>query len=99
MIDQETRKAMDDTLYEVAKMKAEFNLLKQAIINNLELDYSGKELTIRNDKVIIEIMYLIENDEMESLYSFKRQEKKELDAEIEKKLADEKAKKSNKEAK
>ena len=99
MIDQETRKAMDDALYEVAKMKAEFNLLKQAIINNLELDYSGKELTIRNDKVIIEIMYLIENDEMESLYSFKRQEKKELDAEIEKKLADEKAKKSNKEAK
>ena len=70
---------MKSTLYEVAKMKAEFNLLKQAIINGLELDYSGKDLTIRNDSVIIEIMYLIENDQMENLYHYKN-ERDEKDA-------------------
>ena len=70
---------MQNTLYEVAKMKAEFNLLKQAIINNLELDYSGKELTLRNDKLVIEVMYLIEADQMENLYSFKKDEEEKRD--------------------
>ena len=70
---------MQNTLYEVAKMKAEFNLLKQAIINNLELDYSGKELTLRNDRLVIEVMYLIESDQMENLYSFKKDEEEKRD--------------------
>ena len=70
---------MQSTLYEVAKMKAEFNLLKQAIINNLELDYSGKELTLRNDRLVIEVMYLIESDQMENLYSFKKDEEEKRD--------------------
>lgn len=67
------------TLYQVAKLKAEFNLLKQAIINNLELDYSGRELTLRNDKLIVEIMYLIENEQMENLYNFKKYEQEKKD--------------------
>ena len=84
MIDFETATAeakaeYDSLLYQVAKMKAEFNLLKQAIINNLELDYSGKELTLRNDKLIVEIMYLIESDQMENLYSFKKDEEEKRD--------------------
>ena len=75
----EAKQEMTNTLYQVAKMKAEFNLLKQAIINNLELDYSGKELTLRNDKLIVEIMYLIESDQMENLYSFKKDEEEKRD--------------------
>ena len=71
---------MQSTLYEVAKMKAEFNLLKQAIINNLELDYSGKELTLRNDRLVIEVMYLIERDQMDNLYSFKKVEQEAKDS-------------------
>lgn len=68
------------TLYQVAKMKAEFNLLKSAIMNNLELDYSGKELTLRNDRLLIEVMYLIEQDQMDNLYHFKKDEQDAKDA-------------------
>ena len=71
---------MQSTLLEVAKMKAEFNLLKQAIINNLELDYSGKELTLRNDRLLIEVMYLIEQNQMDNLYHFKKEEQDAKDA-------------------
>ena len=63
----------ENTLYQVAKMRAQFELLKQAIINNLALNYSGDELTIKNDGVIIEIMYLIENDQMENLFRFEKE--------------------------
>ena len=62
----------ENTLYQVAKMRAEFELLKQAIINNLGLNYSGDELTIKDDSVIIEVMYLIENDQMENLFRFEK---------------------------
>ena len=79
---------MQSTLLEVAKMKAEFNLLKQAIINNLELDYSGKELTLRNDRLLIEVMYLLENDQMESLYNFKKDERDAKDALAQKLMED-----------
>ena len=71
---------MQSTLMEVARMKAEFTLLKQAIINNLELDYSGKELTLRNDRLLIEVMYLIERDQMDNLYHFKKEEQDAKDA-------------------
>ena len=71
---------MKSTLMEVARMKAEFTLLKQAIINNLELDYSGKELTLRDSRLIVEIMYLIERDQMDNLYNFKKNEQDEKDA-------------------
>ena len=61
---------MKNTLYEVAKMKAQFELLKQAILNHLRLNYSGDELTISDDRLIVEIMYLIENDQMENLFNY-----------------------------
>lgn len=70
----------DATLYQVAKMKAEFNLLKSAIMNNLELDYSGKELTLRDSRLLIEVMYLIERDQMDNLYHFKKEEQDAKDA-------------------
>lgn len=73
-------KEMKNTLMEVARMKAEFTLLKQAIINHLELDYSGKELTLRNDRLLIEVMYLIERDQMDNLYHFKKEEQDAKDA-------------------
>ena len=63
---------MKNTLYEVAKMKAQFELLKQAIINNLGLNYTGDELRIKDDRVIIEVMYLIENDQMENLFTYEK---------------------------
>lgn len=77
---KEDEMEMMSTLAEVAKMKAEFNLLKQAIINNLELDYSGKELSLRDSRLVVEVMYLIENDQMENLYHFKKNEQDEKDA-------------------
>ena len=64
---------MKNTLYEVAKMKAQFELLKQAIINNLGLNYTGDDLRIKDDRVIIEVMYLIENDQMENLYEYMKE--------------------------
>ena len=71
---------MKNTLMEVARMKAEFTLLKQAIINNLELDYSGKELTLRDSRLVVEVMYLIERDQMDNLYHFKKNEQDAKDA-------------------
>ena len=72
------KQEMTNTLYEVAKMRAEFNLLKQAIMNNLGLNYSENELTIKDDRVIIEVMYLIENDQMESLFKFEKEKKEKM---------------------
>ena len=76
---------MKNTLYEVAKMKAQFELLKQAIINNLGLNYTGDELTIKDDRVIVEVMYLIENDQMENLFSFEKEKKEKMLEELQKK--------------
>ena len=73
-------KEMKSTLMEVARMKAEFALLEQAIINNLELDYSGKELTLRDSRLIVEVMYLIEYGQMEKVYKFKKNEQEEKEA-------------------
>ena len=76
---------MKNTFYEVAKMKAQFELLKQAIINNLGLNYTGDELTIKDDRVIVEVMYLIENDQMENLFSFEKEKKEKMLEELQKK--------------
>lgn len=73
----EAKKEWSDTLYQVAKMRAQFELLKQAIINNLELNYSGNELAIKDDRVVIEIMYLLENDQMENLFNFLKNKEEE----------------------
>ena len=58
------------TLYQVAKLKAEFNLLKSAIMNNLMLNYTGDELRLKDDRLIIEVMYLIEAEEMDNAFCY-----------------------------
>ena len=58
------KQEMTNTLYEVAKMRAEFTLLKQAIMGKLELDYYGKDLRLSDSSLIIEIMWLIAPDDM-----------------------------------
>ena len=64
---------MNNTLYQVAKMKAEFQLLKSAIMNNLTLNYTGDELRLKDDRLIIEVMYLIEAEEMDNAFCFEKE--------------------------
>lgn len=58
------KQEMTNTLYQVATMKAHFELLKQAIMGKLELDYYGKDLRLSDSSLIIEIMWLIAPDAM-----------------------------------
>lgn len=58
------KQEMTNTLYQVATMKAHFELLKQAIMGKLELDYCGKDLRLSDSSLIIEIMWLIAPDDM-----------------------------------
>lgn len=58
------KQEMTNTLYQVATMKAHFELLKQAIMGKLELDYYGKDLRLSDSSLIIEIMWLIAPDDM-----------------------------------
>lgn len=60
----EAKQEMTNTLYQVATMKAHFELLKQAIMGKLELDYYGKDLRLSDSSLIIEIMWLIAPDDM-----------------------------------
>lgn len=59
---------MKQTLTEVARMKVQFDLLKQVIMNSFELNYSGDALRIANDGLIIEVMELIEPDDMIGIF-------------------------------
>lgn len=67
----------DHILYQVAKTRAEFELLKNVILNHLELDYSGDRLMLKNDELLIETMETIEPDQMMSILAFKKNEKEE----------------------
>ena len=60
----EAKQEMTNTLYQVATMKAHFELLKQAIMGKLELDYYGQDLRLSESSLIIEIMWLIAPDDM-----------------------------------
>lgn len=60
----EAKQEMTNTLYQVATMKAHFELLKQAIMGKLELDYYGKDLRLSDSSLIIEVMWLIAPDDM-----------------------------------
>ena len=51
---------MNSTLFQVAKMKAEFDLLKRAIIRSLKLNYTKDGLMISSDAMIIEVLKIIE---------------------------------------
>ena len=68
---------MKETLFQVAKMRAEFELLKNVILNHLELDYSGDRLMLKDDKLLIEVMETIELDQMNYILAFKKNEKEE----------------------
>ena len=67
---------MKETLSEVAKMKLQFDLLKQVIMNHLELNYDGTGLRLDDDKLLVEVMWLIDNYGMDSLLDRKKMQKK-----------------------
>ena len=75
MIPKDEMKEMSDTLSEVAKMKMQFDLLKQVIKNHLELNYSGDDFKLNDDRLLIEVMELIEPNEMNALFACLKQEK------------------------
>ena len=81
MIPKDEMKEMNETLSEVAKMKLQFDLLKQVIKKHLVLNYAGNDFKIDDDKLIIEVMELIEPVEMNALFACLKQEKEEADAE------------------
>lgn len=51
---------LEKLIYDSQKVKAELDLLKRVIIRSLALDYSGKELMLASDRLIIETMRVIE---------------------------------------
>lgn len=51
---------LEKLVYDSQKVKAELDLLKRVIIRSLALDYSGNELMIASDRLIIETMRVIE---------------------------------------
>lgn len=67
-----SKNEMKETLFQVAKMRAEFELLKNAVMNSLELNYSGDELTIRDSGLIIEVMRMIDADQVEKAFKLKK---------------------------
>lgn len=78
MIPKDEMKEMNETLSEVAKMKLQFDLLKQVIMSHLELDYSENKMRLESDSLLLEVMWLIEGKEMADLLMLK-QKAKELD--------------------
>ena len=76
MIPKDEIKEMNDTLSEVAKLKVNFDFLRQAIKKNLRLNYDCNGLRIENDRLIIELMEMIEPDEMEKIFQRLLNEKK-----------------------
>lgn len=81
MIPKDEMKELNDTLAEVAKLKLQFDLLKQVIKNHLELNYDGTDFRLADDKLLIEVMELIEPAEMNAIFVCLKQEKEEADAE------------------
>lgn len=60
----EAKQEWTNTLYQVATMKAHFELLKQAIMSKLELDYYGKDLRLGDSTLLVEVLWLIAPDDM-----------------------------------
>ena len=67
-----SKSEMKETLYQVAKMRAEFELLKNAVMKSLDLNYSGDDLTIRDSGLIIEVMRMIDADQVDRTFKFKK---------------------------
>lgn len=76
MIPKDEMKELNDTLSEVAKLKVNFDFLRKAIKKNLRLNYDCNGLRIENDRLIIELMEMIEPDEMEKIFQRLLNEKK-----------------------
>ncbi len=81
MIPKDEMKELNDTLSEVAKLKLQFDLLKQVIKNHLELNYDGTDFRLADDKLLIEVMELIEPAEMNAIFACLKQEKAQAEAE------------------
>ena len=76
MIPKDEMKELNDTLSEVAKLKLQFDLLKQVIKNHLELNYDGTGLRLDDDRLLIEVMCLIDSNGMENLLDRKKMQRK-----------------------
>lgn len=68
----EAKQEMTNTLYQVATMKAHFELLKQAIMGKLELDYYGKDLRLSDSSLLVEVLWLIAPDDMSRILEDER---------------------------
>ena len=68
----EAKQEMTNTLYQVATMKAHFELLKQAIMGKLELDYYGKDLRLSDSSLLVEELWLIAPDDMSRILEDER---------------------------
>lgn len=68
----EAKQEMTNTLYQVATMKAHFELLKQAIMSKLELDYYGKDLRLGDSSLLVEVLWLIAPDDMTRILEAER---------------------------
>lgn len=69
---------MMDTLSQVAKLKTEFDLLKRVIFKSLSLNYTSDDLVIKDEKLIIEIMRMIEPEKMENIFESLKVKDKEM---------------------
>ena len=76
MIPKDEMKEMNDTLSEVARLKLQFDLLKQVIMSHLELSYDGTGLRLDDDRLLIEVMFLIDSNGMENLLDRKKMQRK-----------------------
>jgi hypothetical protein len=76
MIPKDEMKEMNDTLSEVARLKLQFDLLKQVIMNNLVLNYDGTGMRLDDDRLLIEVMCLIDSNGMENLLDRKKMQRK-----------------------
>ncbi|WP_407461866.1 hypothetical protein [Methanobrevibacter sp.] len=79
MIPKDEMKEMNETLSEVAKMKFQFDLLKQVIMNHLVLNYDGTGMRLDDDRLLIEVMCLIDNDGMMKLFDERIRQRKRAD--------------------
>lgn len=85
----EAKQEMTNTLYQVAKMRAEFALLKQAIMGKLELDYYGKDLRLSDSSLLVEVLWLIAPDDMEKILEDEQRKKALAKAQAQEKKAQE----------
>lgn len=71
---ERTQESMQAEYMEIRK-RVEFDLLKDVIMDSLELDYVGDSLRIGDERLIIKFMELIEPDDMIGLLNHKKAEK------------------------